>query len=534
MMGWSALLAGLGAVALGFGLLTAVLAIFQPLMDFGWVLANLLLGVVLLGGAVASSLDSLRERMASGEARRVGKYGGSALLGTISGIAILSAIAFLSTRHSQRFDWSEQKVNTLSEQSSELLGRLDRDVRMTAFFNAAEAPPVRDLLERYDHESGRVQLEFVDPLRRPDLVEAFEVDEESLARGFVRIAVGDAHLDLDEFSESGVTNAILKLLQGAGRKIYFLEGHNERSFEGERGEAAKGYSQATAALRNETYLVEPLLLASLGEVPMDADAVVLAGPTRPLLDIEHEALHSYLNRGGALFVLLDPRANTDIDRDLETWGIKAGSDVIFDAKLALFGQANSPFSSRYESHPITEKMRDTVLFRMARSITVSDPEGARLREIVFTGEDSWAERDLESWYATGRAQYDPGDLIGPVSVLVAGTLPASSGDAAPSNAEDSDAAELESRIVVVGDSDFATNELISNYQNRDLFVNAVNWLVDDTDQIAIRPPISRASRFKMTGAQFMRIQYLSLFVVPEAIAIAGVISWWMRRKRPVR
>ena len=55
------------------------------------------------------------------------------------------------------------------------------------------------------------------------------------------------------------------------------------------------------------------------------------------------------------------------------------------------------------------------------------------------------------------------------------------------------------RLVVVGDSDFASNELIGNYQNRDLFVNAVNWLVDDTDQIAVRPPVSRASRFRMTG-----------------------------------
>ena len=85
---------------------------------------------------------------------------------------------------------------------------------------------------------------------------------------------------------------------------------------------------------------------------------------------------------------------------------------------------------------------------------------------------------------------------------------------------------------MVGDSDFASNERIGDYQNRDLFVNAVNWLVDDTDQIAIRPPVSRASRFRMTGESYMRIQLLSLFVIPELIAVAGVMGWWMRRKRP--
>ncbi len=148
MTGWSALLGALGAVALGFGILTAIIAIFQPLMDFGWVLANLLVGVVLLGAAVASSVDSLRERMASGEARRVGKYGGSALLGTILGIAILCAVAFLSTRYSQRFDWTEQKVNTLSGQTLSVLAELapgdaTASVELLAFFRQQDAPEVR-------------------------------------------------------------------------------------------------------------------------------------------------------------------------------------------------------------------------------------------------------------------------------------------------------------------------------------------------------------------------------------------------------
>ncbi|MCS5619723.1 MAG: hypothetical protein NZ808_07675, partial [Myxococcota bacterium] len=135
---------------------------------------------------------------------------------------------------------------------------------------------------------------------------------------------------------------------------------------------------------------------------------------------------------------------------------------------------------------------------------------------------------LDGWTANGKAQFDPGDLLGPVSLAVAGELlVGTSQDNAGSDAE-----RTAARLVVVGDSDFASNELIGNYQNRDLFVNAVNWLVDDTDQISIRPPISRASRFRMTGESFVRIQLLSLFVMPELIAITGVFAWWMRRKRP--
>jgi ABC-type uncharacterized transport system involved in gliding motility auxiliary subunit len=530
MKGWPALFGALGAVALGFGLLSAILALVQPVTDFTWVLANLILGVLLIGVAVASSLDSLRERMASGEARRVGKYGISALLGTALTVAIICMLAFVSTRYSKRFDWTEQKVNSLSEQSLDLLERLEQDVQVTAFFNAADSIPVRDLLDRYAHESERIRLEFADPNRRPDLVQALGIDPEALSRGVVRLAIGAAHVDLSRINESEVTNALLKLSRGEGRKIYFLENHNERPIAGEGAKSGLGYGQAVAALRNETYEVESLFLASVGEVPSDADLVVVVGPTRPLLDLEHASLAAYMDRGGAVMILLDPRTHSNFVEVLASRGIAVGEDVVFDARLALFGQATSPFAGRFANHPITAKMRDTVLFHMVRSVGVAD--GATgLVPIVFTGEESWAETDLEAWTRTGQAKFDARDTLGPISVMVAGELALELAPETDESGEDADP-PARARIVVVGDSDFASNQRIGDYQNRDLFVNAVNWLVDDTDQIAIRPPISRASRFRMTGESYLRIQLLSLFVIPELIAVAGVIGWWMRRKRP--
>ena len=75
---------------------------------------------------------------------------------------------------------------------------------------------------------------------------------------------------------------------------------------------------------------------------------------------------------------------------------------------------------------------------------------------------------------------------------------------------------------------------IDAYRNRDLFVNSVNWLMGDVEAISIRPRQSRASRFQLTTQDFLRIRSMSLFVLPEAIAIAGVIVWWKRRRAPER
>jgi len=62
----------------------------------------------------------------------------------------------------------------------------------------------------------------------------------------------------------------------------------------------------------------------------------------------------------------------------------------------------------------------------------------------------------------------------------------------------------------------------------------VNWLMGDVKAIAIRPKLSRASRFQLSNEQFMQIRSLSLFLLPETIAVAGILVWWSRRRAPGR
>ena len=61
-------------------------------------------------------------------------------------------------------------------------------------------------------------------------------------------------------------------------------------------------------------------------------------------------------------------------------------------------------------------------------------------------------------------------------------------------------------------------------------MNSVNWLLGDVEQIAVRPNVSRASRFQPNASQLRFIVYLSLFVLPEVIAVLGVFTWWSRRR----
>ena len=337
---------------------------------------------------------------------------------------------------------------------------------------------------------------------------------------------------MTEVTEENVTNAMVKLSRTGQKRVYFLEGHNERAIVGEAGGERHGYGRSADALRNENYEAEPLLLAAKGDVPEDADAVIVAGATRPLLQQEREALHRYVERGGSLLVLVDPRAHTDLVDDLRAWGVDVGDDLIVDRQRALFGQATTPLAGNYDkAHEITKGMRETALFHVVRSIRKGEStgEGADFTEIVFTGDSSWAERDLERFYGEGEAEIDADDLRGPVSIAVAGR-PGLSRNGAGDDEPDADAPEA--RLVVFGDADFASNELIESYRNRDLFLNSVNWLLGDIEAISIRPERSRASRFELSSEQFTRIRSMSLFVLPETIAVLGVVVWWSRRQTP--
>jgi ABC-type uncharacterized transport system involved in gliding motility auxiliary subunit len=316
----------------------------------------------------------------------------------------------------------------------------------------------------------------------------------------------------------------VKLTRRGEKTVYFLEGHNERLIDGDGGDDREGYAMAAEALRNENYRVEKLLLAVTGDVPEDADAVIVAGATRPLIGDESAALDRYLQRGGGVLALVDPRARTDLVEKLAEWGVALGDDIVIDRQQALFGQMTSPVAIHDPSHAITEDLREYSLFHLARSVKQSDDAQGSFTEIVHSGQYSWAERDLDRYYSKGEAELNDEDLVGPVPIGIAGSVKI---------AGESDGSE-ESRLVVFGDADFASNQALGYYQNRDLFVNAVNWLLGDVELISVRPNRARASSFHLTASQANTIRLFSLFALPEALAATGVFVWWTRRQTPRR
>ena len=220
---------------------------------------------------------------------------------------------------------------------------------------------------------------------------------------------------------------------------------------------------------------------------------------------------------------------------LKDWGFTIDDDVVVDASGVgqIFGAGPTvPVAASYPSHPITEGFNLMTAYPLSRSITTAAVDGKTPQPVIQTSAQSWAEKDLAGLTAGGEVSIDEtkGDRPGPITLSAAVSAPAPDAPkpAAPAEGEAAPPAP-ESRLVVMGDSDFAANYGLGIQGNRDLFLNTLGWLSRQEGLIAVRPKAPEDRRLTLTADQLNRVAILSIFLIPAAIFGLGIYTWWRRR-----
>ena len=409
------------------------------------------------------------------------------------------------------------------------MGGLDAPLRLLVFARELEFPRFRDRLDQYQYLSKQVRVDYVDPDKKPALARQYQVQ----AYNTIVFEYKDRTERVTSDAEQDVTNAIIKVVTGKERKLYFLQGHGERDT---AASERSGYSAIVTALGRDNYKVDKLVLAQQTDVPADADVLVVAGPRNDLLPAEIDALRRYLAKGGKLFLMLDP-PETTASADpaglmglTKEWGFEVGHNIVVDASGVgqLLGTGpESPVVATYPSHPITERFNVLTAFPLARSVSpvAGGGSGKLAQSFLETSSRSWAEADIDQLMKTGEVTMDEakGDKRGPVAIGASVVSPATD---APSGSE---GPKPEARMVVVGDSDFAANYAIAIQGNKDLFLNTVNWLAQQENLISIRPREPDDRRLTITADQQRIVLWLALVIIPGFIVGTGIYTWWRRR-----
>jgi ABC-type uncharacterized transport system involved in gliding motility auxiliary subunit len=480
-------------------------------------IVKILLGLVVIGIALFALLDPERTRVSL--TGRQAKHGSNMAVLTIAFVGILVVVNILVNQYSKHWDLTADKEHTLATETVQLLGTLQNPVKATAFYTSrTSSTTAKELLDEFVYNAkGKFSYTFVDPEANPAAAQEANVTRD----GTIVFEMNGRKEPVTAVSEQNIATALIKLANPGERKVYFLTGHGEKD---PTGSGDNSYSTAKSTLESKNYTVATLNLLSTPKIPEDATVIIVAGPEKPISAQEANLLYDFVKNGGALIAMEEPIPATQFGEDPDplaedltsTWGITLGKDLVIDltAQPETIAVTNS-----YGSHTITSSISSMgTIFPTSRSVQAAaqaPSESITLTTLASTSKNSWAETDLAN-LANNQVTADASaDLMGPVPLAVAG--------------EDS---STKGRVVVIGDSDFASDSFFNQYGNGDFFINAVDWAAEQENLISLTPK-QTTERTMVLPTQYSLglILIITVFLIPGLIVLAGIIVWIQRRKQ---
>jgi ABC-type uncharacterized transport system involved in gliding motility auxiliary subunit len=434
-------------------------------------------------------------------------------------LAILATVNVLANRYDKSFDATSNKRYSLSDQTVKIVKGLKQDATITYFDRPRGFQPAKDQLDLYSNLSPKIHVKYVDPDKDPMVARAAGFKSNATAI----VQVGFNKNEAKSVTEEEITGALIRDLKNTTRTVCFVTGSGEHQID---DSGRNGYSRLKDLLGKDNYSAKSIDLMQKAEVPGDCTVLVAAGPRGDYQQPEVDAIKKFVEDGGRALFLLDPPLkmgrseiadNDALSAVLQDWGVTVDKDLILDLNPIgqLFGLGPQvALVSSYDSHPIVSEMKGTTTgFPLSRSIDVKSASKTTVKKLFSSSESSLATSKLNS---PSVDPSDPKNKKGPMTVAAAGTY-----NTGKENSQ--------GRFVVIGSSDWAANSFINFNGNRDLALNAMNWLSSDEDLISIRPKEPDDRRITMTNAQFRWVLISSQFILPLIVIFAGVSVWWRRR-----
>jgi ABC-type uncharacterized transport system involved in gliding motility auxiliary subunit len=475
------------------------------------------LGLVVVGPALYALLDPqrIREFLAGRQAR----HGSNALIMLIAFVLILVIVNAIVYKNPSQWDWTEGKQNTLAVETIDTLKSLPAPVHAIGFFTSRSSNgSALELFTKIEAKSnGKFNYEFVDPETNPAKAQQYKITKDAT----VILIMQNRQELLTYPTEQEFTNALVRLMNPGQRAVYFLTGHGERDIQ---NSSDKAYTRARTVLESKNYTVKALNLLAQNKIPEDALAIIINGPTQPVSTQEISLLKAFVEKGKALVVLQDASVVSDPGKPSDpllgylssTWGITINNDLVIDPSSS---QAVVAIENAYGSHPITDKLNSQNMvsfFPTARSLTVNETlQDIKTTVLVKTVDRAWGETDY-SELQNNQVTYNASvDFPGPLTIAAAAQNSATQG-----------------RVVVIGNSAFASDIYFDQYGNGDLFINAVDWAAGQTNMINLtsNQPVTRQMRLP-NSFTILLLAFVFVILIPGLVIAGGVASWLVRRSR---
>ncbi|MQG22952.1 MAG: hypothetical protein FI688_05695 [SAR202 cluster bacterium] len=501
-------------------------------------LSGLSLWVILVGSALIFLAILISPRaIAIFIVGRRGRYGVNAAALTIAFFVIVLVVNFIMYTNPTRIDVTATRVFSLSQQTIQVLDELDTEVMANAFFVSADTDnsvrqQAEDLLNEFSRKTPNFQYRFLDPeLNRAQAIKYNVVSYPSIV--FEDTKTGKVQ-GVINFTEQDFVTGILVSTDKQQKIIRILTGHGESEVnKNPTAESLKdtGFDLAISGLQRDNYQVQVLNLKQSNTIPEDTAALIIPGPKDDLDQNEYQTIKNYVDSGGRVLALFDPGTPKLFNNILNPYGITMGNELISDAVSNVAGEMLTPMlqsangqyaKSEQTGIAIADKI-SVSFYPESTSIDLTipledTPPHVKFTPLGLTTPASWLESNIDD------LGYDENKMTGPF--ILFGILEAN-GSIEQSPLEVS--GNPTTKIIIFGDSDFATNKYFHSSDNSDVFLNSVNWLADDYELVSIRPKLTSYRELVVNSSERNFIKWSSWVIPPTIMLIFAIIVWWRRR-----
>lgn len=469
-----------------------------------------------------------------------------------------------------RLDTSEGRVYSLSKGSKDLLKKLEDPLTMKLIFSSKLPPPynlnetyVRDLLAEYKRASGgKIRVEYVDPGRSP------EAKNQAMQEGVMPVQLDVRERDRRELKECfmGVSmryqdkRESLPFIQDTQSLEYEISQRIKKLISPERlniGIVTNGGAQKLTA--NETLKgVEPFVTQLYGVHEVDLSAPIppgiktlwLLGPTEELDAAQLTGLRQWVQGGGTLGLLIDrydvkleefraaPK-KIGLEDLLKEWGVDFKQGLIYDRQsdriqlrvsqgyLQFINVVDYPYFPMIidlnREHPATKNI-DACSFPFASPLIIEkEAPGLIYTPLAKTSKYSWLNTTPFAISPQQPSTKPGGAQDGPfnVGLLIEGNFDTAN----PDN-------KNRGRVLVFGCSRFIRSDYPLRDSNVALFINLIDWSVQDEALLSIRSKgaVRRPLREMKEGVKFL-VKFVMICALPLAALLVGLFVWLKQRRR---
>jgi ABC-type uncharacterized transport system involved in gliding motility auxiliary subunit len=445
-------------------------------------------------------------------------------------MCLLSMVNYWASKFPKQGDFSAGRVNSLTTQSQLIVKNLKAPLTVTIYSTKKDLSIINALIELYKNNFPDIKVIHRDPEIYPSQISHYGFKNNL---GLV-LSYKNREVPVSEIHELGITKALIQLARPSEPVIYSVVGHGEGDF---YSNEKNGLSKLNDRLNGDVLKIRPLNLLETGIVPADASALLIMGPQKDFMMSELEAVKKYMERGGKLLVALDPQFNGETTPELkklmEVWGLKINNDLVVDKKKYVNGSAFTvPLIENYNAyHPITMGQKEQTFFPLSRSLEFEGDSHSEFAyfPLAYTSvfPNSWAEKNFyevfnNSIKFNSEKQIEKSDMKGPIPVMVA-LEEKKEGTSFLQGIESS-----QKKIVAIGNSTFIHNMYGQYQSNANLFVRALNWLLETPFSLE-GFKVESVTPIILSAQHVQSIFYFSVIFAPLGLLALGLSLYFFRR-----